>query len=130
MSDHHHHAAIFSLEGVCFSYGRSGAVRQVLCDVDFSLQPGQRIGLYGPNGSGKTTLFRCITGLARPQSGQVLFHDGALRFTHAISPGLPRRTLRYSYGRYIAPRHSGGPPQCGQVHPVQQAYPQQPGHHP
>lgn len=79
MSDHHHHAAIFSLEGLCFSYGRNGAVRQVLCDVDFSLHPGQRIGLYGPNGSGKTTLFRCITGLARPQSGQVLFHGAPLR---------------------------------------------------
>ena len=78
MSDHHNDAAIFSLEAVCFSYGRTGSPRAVLCDVDFSLHAGQRIGLYGPNGSGKTTLFRCITGLARPQSGQVLFHGAPL----------------------------------------------------
>ena len=78
MSDHHTDAAIFSLEAVCFSYGRAGSPREVLCDVDFSLHAGQRIGLYGPNGSGKTTLFRCITGLARPQSGQVLFHGAPL----------------------------------------------------
>lgn len=78
MSDHHNDAAIFSLEAVCFSYGRAGSPRTVLCDVDFSLHAGQRIGLYGPNGSGKTTLFRCITGLARPQSGQVLFHGAPL----------------------------------------------------
>lgn len=78
MSEHHDHAAIFSLKGVCFSYGHSGSTRQVLCDVDFSLHPGQRIGLYGPNGSGKTTLFRCITGLVQPQSGQVLFHGAPL----------------------------------------------------
>lgn len=78
MSDHHHDAAIFSLKAVCFSYRRAGTPRTVLCDVDFSLHAGQRIGLYGPNGSGKTTLFRCITGLARPQSGQVLFHGTPL----------------------------------------------------
>ena len=73
MSDHHH-TPIFSLKGISFGYGRIESMRPVLLDVDFSLHPGQRIGLYGPNGSGKTTLFRCITGLARPQSGQVLFH--------------------------------------------------------
>ena len=73
MSDHHH-TPIFSLKGISFGYDQSNSMRPVLHDVDFSLHPGQRIGLYGPNGSGKTTLFRCITGLARPQSGQVLFH--------------------------------------------------------
>lgn len=73
MSDHHN-TPIFSLKGISFGYGQGDCMRPVLHDVDFSLHPGQRIGLYGPNGSGKTTLFRCITGLARPQSGQVLFH--------------------------------------------------------
>lgn len=77
MSDHSD-AAIFSLKGVCFAYGQGNAPRTVLRDVDFSLHPGQRVGLYGPNGSGKTTLFRCITGLARPQAGQVLFHGSPL----------------------------------------------------
>ena len=77
MSDHHH-TPIFSLKGISFGYGRIESMRPVLLDVDFSLHPGQRIGLYGPNGSGKTTLFRCITGLARPQSGQVLFHGTPL----------------------------------------------------
>ena len=74
----HHTTAIFSLKGISFGYGQKDSMRPVLHDVDFSLHPGQRIGLYGPNGSGKTTLFRCITGLARPQSGQVLFHGSPL----------------------------------------------------
>ena len=78
MSDHHR-TPIFSLKGISFGYGRIESMRPVLLDVDFSLHPGQRIGLYGPNGSGKTTLFRCITGLARPQSGQVLFHGTPLK---------------------------------------------------
>ena len=77
MSDHHN-TPIFSLKGISFGYGQGDSRRPVLHDVDFSLHSGQRIGLYGPNGSGKTTLFRCITGLARPQSGQVLFHGAPL----------------------------------------------------
>ena len=83
MSDHHH-TPIFSLKGISFGYGRIESMRPVLLDVDFSLHPGQRIGLYGPNGSGKTTLFRCITGLARPQSGQVLFHGTPLKDENAF----------------------------------------------
>lgn len=79
MSDNPPTDAVFSLENVCFAYERNGALRPVLCDVNFSLFPGQRFGLYGPNGSGKTTLFRCITGLAHPQEGQVLFHGAPLR---------------------------------------------------
>lgn len=74
MSDNCHADAIFSLKNVSFTYGQEEAARVVLRDVNFSLLPGQRIGLYGPNGSGKTTFFRCITGLASPQNGCVLFH--------------------------------------------------------
>lgn len=70
---------IFSLEHVHFSYGQDDEHRDVLRDVNFALAPGRKVGLYGPNGSGKTTFFRCITGLARPQQGQIRFHGNILR---------------------------------------------------
>lgn len=70
--------SIFSVEHVHFSYAQGEENRDVLRDVSFALAPGQKVGLYGPNGSGKTTFFRCITGLARPQQGQIRFHGNVL----------------------------------------------------
>lgn len=49
--------------------------RPVLRDVSLSTQRGEAIGLLGPNGAGKTTCFYIITGLIRPDAGQVLL-DG------------------------------------------------------
>ncbi len=51
----------------------AGGVR-ALAGVSFTVQPGEFIGILGPSGAGKTTLFRCLTGLARPDSGSVEIH--------------------------------------------------------
>lgn len=45
----------------------------VVNDVSFEVPEGKLAVLLGPNGSGKTTLFKCIAGLWRPCSGQVMF---------------------------------------------------------
>ncbi|MDQ7781600.1 MAG: ABC transporter ATP-binding protein [Desulfomonilaceae bacterium] len=45
--------------------------RYVLDGLDFSVNPGDRVGLVGPNGSGKTTLCHIIMGLLAPDSGEV-----------------------------------------------------------
>lgn len=45
--------------------------RYILDSVNFSLEPGDRVGLVGPNGSGKTTLCHIIMGLRLPESGEV-----------------------------------------------------------
>jgi branched-chain amino acid transport system ATP-binding protein len=39
--------------------------------IDLSLPPGVRYALIGPNGAGKTTLINLITGMVRPDSGQI-----------------------------------------------------------
>jgi branched-chain amino acid transport system ATP-binding protein len=41
--------------------------------VDFSVRPGERVGLIGPNGSGKSTLVNCITGTLRNEEGSIRF---------------------------------------------------------
>ncbi|HEY7459454.1 MAG TPA: ABC transporter ATP-binding protein [Xanthobacteraceae bacterium] len=44
----------------------------VASDIEISLPRGVRYALIGPNGAGKTTLINLITGMLRPDSGQIL----------------------------------------------------------
>ena len=41
--------------------------------VDLSVQAGEILSVIGPNGAGKTTLFNLITGLFRPDTGEIAF---------------------------------------------------------
>ena len=43
----------------------------ILQDIDFTLQPGEIMGLVGPNGAGKTSLCRLILGMWEPTHGVV-----------------------------------------------------------
>ena len=43
----------------------------ILKDIDFSLRPGELVGLLGPSGCGKTTLLRLIAGFEKPNLGYI-----------------------------------------------------------
>lgn len=45
---------------------------EALHDVDFTISEGESVALLGFNGSGKSTLLKLISGVLRPDSGQVL----------------------------------------------------------
>ena len=47
----------------------------VLDGVDFSMRPGEAIGIVGPNGAGKTTLLGVLVGALEPTSGSVRFRN-------------------------------------------------------
>ena len=57
-------------------FGWPGATEPLLRNVDFSLAPGQFLGVIGPTAAGKTTLARLIVGNLKPTVGHVRL-DGA-----------------------------------------------------
>ena len=63
------------------SYKKTNAV----CDVSFTVNQGEIVGLVGKNGAGKTTLIRLLTGLAQPTSGQFLLLDGQQRTDYDVA---------------------------------------------
>jgi branched-chain amino acid transport system ATP-binding protein len=60
--------AILECRHISKRFGALAAVQE----VSFSLEPGEVLGMIGPNGAGKTTLFNCLTGLYKPDHGQVV----------------------------------------------------------
>jgi branched-chain amino acid transport system ATP-binding protein len=46
--------------------------------VDFEVRDKEILAIIGPNGSGKTTLFNCISGVYKPDQGQILFEGEGL----------------------------------------------------
>jgi len=58
---------VLSASHLCYSVGD----RDILTDIGFSLNEGDRLGIIGVNGAGKTTLFRLLTGEYTPSEGAV-----------------------------------------------------------
>ncbi|MCL5877337.1 MAG: ABC transporter ATP-binding protein [Candidatus Bathyarchaeota archaeon] len=48
---------------------------QALKNVDFIVNDGEIAGLVGPNGSGKSTLLNLVSGVYKPDSGQILLQN-------------------------------------------------------
>jgi branched-chain amino acid transport system ATP-binding protein len=63
--------ALLEVKDVRRSFGGLVAVNQ----VTFQVAPGQIKSVIGPNGAGKTSLFNIISGLLKPDMGQVVFKD-------------------------------------------------------
>lgn len=65
---------------------KSFGALKALQDINFTIEKGNIHGIIGPNGSGKTTLFNCITGILKPDGGEVILEDNELT-------GLPAQEI-------------------------------------
>lgn len=59
---------MIDFQNVSVGYG----AQQVLDDVSFRINRGERVGIVGPNGAGKSTIFALLTGESSPDRGEVM----------------------------------------------------------
>jgi branched-chain amino acid transport system ATP-binding protein len=66
---------------------------KALVDVNFSVSEGDLFAVIGPNGAGKTSLLNVLSGLYRPQQGQVVF------LGEDLAGQTPQQRVRKGLGR-------------------------------
>lgn len=59
----------------CTNLVKKYGKRTVVKGVSFDVEQGEIVGLLGPNGAGKTTSFYMITGLIKPNGGQIFLDN-------------------------------------------------------
>lgn len=63
--------ALLEVKNLSVYYG----VIQALKGISFHVDKGEIVALIGANGAGKTTTLHTISGLLRPKTGEILYHD-------------------------------------------------------
>ncbi len=62
-------SCFFDINHLFISFGGIKALQ----DISFTMEKGEIFSVIGPNGAGKTTLFNCISGLYKPDQGEIAF---------------------------------------------------------
>jgi len=88
--------SVISFENVSLSYGN----RLILDNINFKINEGEIFGMLGPNGVGKSTIFNLITGLIKPDSGQIKINN-----TNVVDFPIYLRTKKFKVG-YV-PQYGG-----------------------
>jgi len=77
---------MLSIDSVSFSYD----TKEVLKDINFTLERGENISLIGASGCGKSTLLKLIYGILGPDKGHIYWNDKKLLGPeYNLIPGAP-----------------------------------------
>jgi branched-chain amino acid transport system ATP-binding protein len=68
-------AALLELKGLTKRFGGVAALN----GVTISVTKGEILGIIGPNGAGKTTLLNCVSGVYKPDSGDISYQGQSIR---------------------------------------------------
>jgi branched-chain amino acid transport system ATP-binding protein len=82
-------AELLELKGVTKRFGGVAALN----GVDISVTRGEILGMIGPNGAGKTTLLNCISGVYKPDAGEIRWQG------KPIEGMRPHRVAKLGIGR-------------------------------
>ena len=82
---------MLDFKGISVHYGH----QDVLSDVTFRVNKGDRVGVVGPNGSGKSTLFKIVLGEMSADKGEIVIESSPrIGFTRQNpEPDTPDETL-------------------------------------
>ena len=85
-------APLLELHGV----GKSFGGLRVISELDLEVREGEIVSVIGPNGAGKTTLFNLITGIFRPDSGDIVLDGSSIvgLYPHQITKRGVARTFQ------------------------------------
>jgi NitT/TauT family transport system ATP-binding protein len=89
---------LLEIRNVAKTYGSGAKATHAIADVSFSVDDREFVCVVGPSGCGKTTLLKCVGGLLRPTSGQVL-----LRGKQVTTPPEEMALVFQEYGRSLMP---------------------------
>ena len=84
--------AFLELKNLSKSYGEGADRAKVLANINLSIEEGEFIAIVGFSGSGKTTLISTVSGLVKPDAGEVL-----LKGKPVTGPGPDRGVVFQSY---------------------------------
>lgn len=70
-----------------------GAIH-ALKNVSLKIEQGEIVTLIGSNGAGKSTTLRTVSGMIRPKSGKILYHNKPIH--SLLSPAIVRKGISHS----------------------------------
>ena len=89
---------LLEIRSVAKTYGSGSKATRAIADVSLTVDDREFVCVVGPSGCGKTTLLKCVGGLLRPTSGEVL-----LRGKRVTSPPEEMALVFQEYGRSLMP---------------------------
>lgn len=90
-------AKAIAVENLNHFFGKGELQKQVLFDINLSIDRGEIVILTGPSGSGKTTLLSLMGGLRLPQSGNLKILDTELVGAPKTTALQSRRSCGYIF---------------------------------
>lgn len=87
----------FSVRDLSIAYDGKAAVS----GVSFDLESGAWLAVVGENGSGKSTLIKALSGICRPESGEIVFSGGVAGIGYLPQQVRPRGDFPASVGEVV-----------------------------